>query len=256
MSLLLATVFVASLTGSLHCAGMCGPFACFALTGARGAGTAHRALLHLAYNGGRLLTYAALGTVAGAAGAALDLGGAAFGFQRIALVAAGVLMILFGAVTLVQIFGIRIPLPEPPGRLGDLLRAGHARATHLSPIRRAFVIGMLSTFLPCGWLYAFAVAAAGTGSPAFGAATMAVFWAGTLPVMVGLGASVQAAAGPLRRRLPAITATLLVVLGLFAVAGRFSVPALRADERLAAEIAAGDAGAAAEAAPCHDPDAR
>jgi sulfite exporter TauE/SafE len=256
VSLLLATVFVASLTGSLHCAGMCGPFACFALTGGRGAGTAHRALLHVAYNGGRLLTYAALGTVAGAAGAALDLGGAAFGFQRIALVAAGALMILIGAVTLVQILGLRVPVPAPPGRLGDLLRAAHTRAARLSPTRRALVIGMLSTFLPCGWLYAFAVTAAGTGSPMLGAATMAVFWAGTLPVMVGLGAGVQAAAGRLRRHMPAITAALLVFLGLLAVAGRFSVPALRADQRLAAEIAAGNADAAAEAAPCHDPDAR
>ena len=49
---------------------------------------------------------------------------------------------------------------------------------------------------------------------------MAVFWAGTLPVMAGLGVAVQAMAGTLRRFVPAACAIAMIVVGLLAVAGR------------------------------------
>jgi sulfite exporter TauE/SafE len=73
--------------------------------------------------------------------------------------------------------------------------------------------------LPCGFLYAFVAVAAGTGSAAGGLLVMAAFWTGTLPVMAGLGLIAQRALGPLRRRLPVITASILVVVGLLAVSG-------------------------------------
>ena len=50
---------------------------------------------------------------------------------------------------------------------------------------------------------------------------MAAFWAGTVPVLAGVGALAQRAAGPLRARLPVLTAALLVVLGVLTVAGKF-----------------------------------
>jgi hypothetical protein len=50
---LLAGVFVASLLGSLHCAGMCGGIACFV------GGTAARGRALTLYHLGRLLSYAA-----------------------------------------------------------------------------------------------------------------------------------------------------------------------------------------------------
>ena len=85
---------------------------------------------------------------------------------------------------------------------------------------RALVIGLLTGCLPCGWLYAFVVTAAGTGTATAGAATMAVFWLGTLPAMVSLALGVRALAGPLRRHVPAACAVALILVGLFAVAGR------------------------------------
>jgi HAMP domain-containing protein len=72
--------------------------------------------------------------------------------------------------------------------------------------------------------------------------------------MVGIGAGLQAIAGPLRRRLPTLAALALVVVGLYAVAGRLRIPALQADEDLARAVAAGDADSLAEEAPCHTPD--
>jgi sulfite exporter TauE/SafE len=63
--------------------------------------------------------------------------------------------------------------------------------------------------------------AGGTARPLAGAVVMLAFWAGTLPVMAGMGVAAQAALGPLRRRLPMFTAALLVVFGLLTVAGKF-----------------------------------
>ncbi|MBE7450024.1 MAG: sulfite exporter TauE/SafE family protein [Kofleriaceae bacterium] len=42
---------------------------------------------------------------------------------------------------------------------------------------RAALLGLLSAALPCGWLWAFVVVAAGTGSPVGGALVMTAFWA-------------------------------------------------------------------------------
>jgi sulfite exporter TauE/SafE len=95
-----------------------------------------------------------------------------------------------------------------------------ARLAGSSPRTRAAVIGLLTGALPCGWLYAFVVTAAGTGSALAGAALMAVFWAGTLPIMVGLGVGVQALAGPLRRHLPTACAVAMIAVGVLAVSGR------------------------------------
>jgi sulfite exporter TauE/SafE len=86
------------------------------------------------------------------------------------------------------------------------------------------VIGLLTGALPCGWLYGFAVTAAGTGSALAGALLMIVFWAGTLPVMVGLGVGVQALAAPLRRHLPTACALAMIAVGVLAVSGRVRAP--------------------------------
>jgi uncharacterized protein len=101
---------------------------------------------------------------------------------------------------------------------------------------RAWRIGVLTGLLPCGWLWAFVVSAAGTASPWTGAAVMAVFWLGTVPAMTG----VLVFAGPLfdrlRQRLPVITACVLIVLGVATLAARWV-----------------DAGAAGVTAPhCHE----
>jgi sulfite exporter TauE/SafE len=79
---------------------------------------------------------------------------------------------------------------------------------------------LLSGFLPCGWLWAFVVTAAGTGGALKGAAVMTAFWAGTVPALVAVGVGAQLVSAPLRRHVPAVTAILLVVLGLYAILGR------------------------------------
>ena len=101
--------------------------------------------------------------------------------------------------------------------------------------RRAWLIGVLTGLLPCGWLWAFVVSAAGTASPWAGAAMMAVFWFGTVPAMTGVLALGGTVIDGVRRKLPVISACVLIVLGVSTLASRWI-----------------DAGAAGATAPhCH-----
>lgn len=237
MFALAGTVLVASLAGSLHCAGMCGGLLAFAVAGGG------RVAPQLAYHGGRLASYLALGAASGALGAAIDLGGSAVGVKESAAALAGGLMVAFGVIVLLRWRGVRLPAAPLPA----FVREGIGRATRAAarrpPVARAALIGLLTAFLPCGWLYAFVVTAAGTGSVLGGALAMAAFWAGTVPVLAALGAGLQALAGPLRRHLPVATALALVVVGLGTLFGRLQVPDYR--DRVGAE-----GGVGMETAPC------
>lgn len=249
MIAILLAVFVASLLGSLHCAGMCGAFA--ACAAAPTEPCARRPLAApVAYNVGRLTTYVLLGAAAGGVGAAIDFGGAWVGVQRAALLVAGALMVTIGLGSALRLCGARLPLAS--GRLVTLhiVRHGFERAAAMPPTRRAAIIGLLTTLLPCGWLYAFAITAAGTGSPIRGAATMAAFWLGTLPLMAAIGAGVQSLAGPLARRGPWLAALLLISVGLYTLTGRLTAPMPRVERAANAATVAHVRTLDAAAAPC------
>lgn len=219
MVTLLTTVFVASLLGSLHCVGMCGGFVAF-YSGTDGSGGSRRLLSHAAYSAGRLVAYSILGLAAGAIGAALDLAGSMAGVQRIAAIAAGVVMVLWGVFALLQIGGVRVFRHSSGLAVSKWLRRGISMVGQRPPIVKAAAVGLLSGVLPCGWLWAFVVTAAGTGSALSGVAVMTAFWAGTVPALLALGLGAQLVAVPLRRHIPAVTAIILVALGLYAIIGR------------------------------------
>lgn len=219
MTAVLATVFAASLLGSLHCAGMCGGLVAF-YAGTDASSGLRRMVSHGIYNGGRLAGYVLLGLAAGALGAALDVAGSLAGIQRVAMPVAGVVMIAWGLVALLQIRGFRLFRHAADGPLQRRIRRAFAVASRKPPVVRAGTVGLLSALLPCGWLWAFVVTAAGTGSAASGALVMVAFWAGTVPVLLAIGVGAQVVATPIRRFAPSITAVLLVVLGLLAIVGR------------------------------------
>jgi len=221
VSALVLAVLGASLLGSPHCAAMCGGFVCF-FSGQ--GGSRPSPLTHTAYHAGRLTAYALLGVAAGVAGSGFDLAGRMAGLQRPAAVAAGLLMILWGGATLAAAAGFARGAAGAPPAFRRMLSRAIAALAERPPIVRALAVGVLTALLPCGWLYVFVATAAGTGSAAGGALVMVAFWAGTVPVLAGVGALAQRAAGPLRARLPMVTAAALVVLGLLTVAGKFQMP--------------------------------
>jgi sulfite exporter TauE/SafE len=243
MTMLLLAILAASLVGSLHCAGMCGPFLAFVVgagprTFADSAPGAHGGTrveasafaLQCAYHAARGAGYALLGAAAGAAGHLVDLAGALTGLQPLAAGLAGLTLVALGAAALCRLTGwggARLPAPLArlsrvglPARVAGLLRRAQVRALRLPPTSRALAIGATTTLLPCGWLYAFAVTAAGTGAPLPGLLVMAVFWLGTLPVLVSLGALVRGTTRRFGPRWQAIGGIALVGLGLCTLMGR------------------------------------
>lgn len=223
---LIMAVFLASLLGSLHCAGMCGPFLLFATSTHDQVSKRGHVSIHAAYHAGRLVTYSLLGVVAGALGQALEFGGTMLGVQRAAAILAGTLMIAFGALTLARVLNKPVGSLRPPKILQRIIQAGHRFAFDLEPAQRALVVGLLTTLLPCGWLYAFAITAAGTASPFWGLVTMAIFWVGTLPVMVSLGASLRFLSGPFRKHVPLVASLVIVVVGVATIFGRLQLPVM------------------------------
>jgi uncharacterized protein len=87
--------------------------------------------------------------------------------------------------------------------------------------QRSYLIGTLTGLIPCGWLWAFVIAGAGTGSALGGAATMFAFWLGTVPAMVGLLRVTGPVLARMRARMPAVTALALIVIGLGTLALRW-----------------------------------
>lgn len=223
MTLVLA-VLLASLLGSVHCAAMCGPFVCFyATSGASAASWRHDTLSHAAYNTGRLISYVTLGVIAGALGGMLDRAGMLAGVGKIAAMIAGLLMVGWGVSAMLAARGVRVPAPGVPAAWQRAMGAVLQRVRDQPPVIRAAITGLVTTLLPCGWLYAFVVTAGGAGSPLRGGLVMLVFWAGTLPMMLSVGFGARAFFGPLRARLPMVSAAMIVALGLFSIATRFGM---------------------------------
>ncbi len=225
MTGLFTAVFVASLIGSMHCAGMCGAFVAFAV-GSGNPSLKRRWRLNAAYQFGRLVTYALLGAICGGVGAVVDFGGSLVGLQRGATILAGLFIVIFGLVGLARAMGYKIAATRLPKFLQNAVNGAMKLAMCLPPLQRALTIGLLTTLLPCGWLWAFAAVAAGTADPLYGALTMAVFWAGTVPILAGLGAGVASLTGILKPRLAMIMSIAIVVVGLFTIFNRLEMPAM------------------------------
>lgn len=223
MLALYGAILVASLTGSLHCAGMCGAFVAFAVGTGGDLEKERRWRLHAAYNGGRLVTYTVLGVFAGVVGASLDLAGDLLGIQRAAALLAGGSMVVFGVLAILRINGVRVPKAPVPTPMRVGVQRGFKAVRDKPPVVRALATGLLTTLLPCGWLYAFVIVAAGTASPVWGGLAMVSFWVGTLPVLVGLGVGVTGVLDRLTglgHRVPLVAACLVVLVGMFTVMDR------------------------------------
>jgi uncharacterized protein len=217
----------AGLLGSLHCIGMCGGLVAVASDGA--VGLRQRAGVQLAYQAARLLSYLALGLAAGALGHALDFAGRAAGIGKVAAVVAGATMIVWGLLAMLSAAGVRLERRLPTIRLlptSLLVRLGRARQG--SPLLRAGLLGGASALLPCGFLYAFAIAGAATGSPLGGALVLGALWLGNLPALLGFGWLLSGAVGRIKRHVPLLSAASVFALGVVTLNSRINLPALAA----------------------------
>lgn len=235
MIALAGSVLAASLVGSAHCAGMCGGIAAFC-AGAGECGARRSGVASAAYHLARALSYAATGAAAGAFGWMLDAGGAFVGLQRVAAALAGIAVAIVGVALLMSAGGFDAGRAGLPAWLRAAVSGVHRAAAAMPPVRRAAVLGLATPLLPCGWLWAFALVAAGTGSAAWGAAVMLAFWAGTVPILATVGAGIAALGGARRRALAAIAGVAMVAVGIHTAAMRSSL-AVPVAERLAGRAA-------------------
>jgi sulfite exporter TauE/SafE len=193
---------------------MCGGFSCL-----YGGGAASWRL-HWTYNLGRLASYLALGLIAGVLGHAVTQAGTLLGISRLAGLVSGMLLIAWGTAAVRRALGKSTRRGRLASASTNAIHGVLGRLAAVSPPGRAAAIGCLSTLLPCGWLYAFAATAAGTGAVGPALLVMFVFWLGTLPAMLGTPFVLRRVAGPLAARLPLVAACVIIAVGAVSVASR------------------------------------
>ncbi len=171
-----AAALAAGAITSLHCLGMCGPLLCVACSkGGCGADkNAAGAWTAPAYHGGRLVSYAAAGALAGLLGRALAP--IFSGWLPHALPWAFAL--LFAVVAL----GLDQKLTAPLASSG-LWSRQFAAIFKLPPFTRAGMLGLASPLLPCGPLYMVIGVAALSAGPGSGALLVGAFALGTVPLL-------------------------------------------------------------------------
>lgn len=177
---LLGFLTLGLLGGFGHCVGMCSPFVLFVSRRyvAPDAGRDAAFVAQLWYTAGRVVTYVALGALAGALGGVVQLAGALLGLQRAASVAAGAALVLWALGALSDL----VPGFTGGGKLfGRVARALQGRVPG-----HPFATGLFLGLLPCGLLYSAVLAAVARGSALDGALALAIFGLGTAPALLGL----------------------------------------------------------------------
>lgn len=173
-----AAAFVAGCVTSVHCVGMCGPLACAVTAGTGGrAGVGRCASPQLSstlYHAGRMMSYTAVGALAGA------VGRAPLAFFKDSPVA--LLPWVLVAVFLLVALGLdkKFPRPAFAGRALTAMRLRLSGARWAPP---ALALGVGTPLLPCGPLYLMFGVALVTGSALRGAEFCLAFGLGTVPLL-------------------------------------------------------------------------
>ncbi len=167
----LLAAFTLGLFGSLHCVGMCGPLMLAATGGGRWHGV-------LTYQAGRILVYVLLGGLLGTLGLGAALWHAQGYFSLVCGLALVMIAVLGGQP---ERWLLRLPVY---GRFQFRLRGWVSGLLARRGGLGRFGLGCCNGLLPCGLVYLAVVAAANAGTPLAGAAVMASFGLGTLPLLL------------------------------------------------------------------------
>jgi sulfite exporter TauE/SafE len=174
-------LFIVGLLGAGHCAGMCGGIvSALSLQGPQGAGAIP---IHLAYNLGRILSYAAAGLLAGALG---QLAGGVLPLQRGLYLFASLMLVAMG----IYLLGLTRSLAWLENRGQALWQRIQPLTVRFLPVRgvaQALPLGLLWGWLPCGLVYSALTTALASGSAGQGALLMLAFGLGTLPNLLLAG---------------------------------------------------------------------
>ncbi len=215
-------IFVTGALASLHCVGMCGAVVlAYSMQSQSGetperGGAARGIIRHGAYNGGRVLSYAALGALLSAAGLRLAWVKNAGEYLSIG---AGVVMIV---AAIAMLGWVSIPARVSIG--GGLLTRLHARVLRGTSPAHTLALGLLTPLLPCGLLYGMLAKAAAADTVGAGALTMAVFGLGMTPSLVALGGFSSLFSARFRRGAERLAAVSIMLMGIVLLLRGLHVP--------------------------------
>ena len=178
----LPAALLLGLAASGHCIVMCGGIGgALGMATARGRSGRPRVSLLVAYQAGRILSYAIAGLVAG------GLLGGVIAAMDFAAVSTG--LRLLAAVALLAAAAVAFGLLRDTG-----FGAGSALWQRLAPLGRrllpvttlpaALAFGMVWGWMPCGFVYSVLLLAIVAADPLLAAATMLAFGLGTVPAML------------------------------------------------------------------------
>jgi sulfite exporter TauE/SafE len=198
-----------------HCIGMCGGIV-IAYSSAKinnKWSNLMQSFAHLSYSFGRITTYVMLGAIFGAIGGVVQFNGYATAALTII---AGLFMILAGLSLL--------------GKLEFLTKLEHSfsqtkwyqeifrQVLRSKSLYSFYILGLLNGLLPCGLVYFFAVTAASTGSPLWGALVMLIFGLSTIPALFSLGFFTQLLnKGALRKNMMNLAAGIVILFGIYTI---------------------------------------
>ena len=181
---IISIITIAFLGSFGHCVGMCGGIV-IAYSSAKiddGFSRQKQVFSHLLYSFGRVSTYVLMGILFGYFGSLFSFDGQA---NTVFRMITGIIMILAGLSLIGQIKFLSLIEHNLSGTLWykkvfqTLIRS----KSYLS----FYSLGLLNGFLPCGFVYFFAITAANTASPIYGALVMLIFGLSTIPALFSLG---------------------------------------------------------------------
>jgi len=181
---IITIVSIAFLGSFGHCIGMCGGIvlAYSTIKIKPESSKVTQGVAHLLYSFGRVLTYTILGAMFGALGGVVTFSNNANG---ILLIFTGVVMIFAGLSLMGKIKFLTII--EHSFSSSSIYKNAFKSMLNSKSNLSFFILGMLNGLLPCGFVYFFAITAASTASPIYGALVMFIFGISTIPAMFGLG---------------------------------------------------------------------
>ena len=208
--IILSTAFLGSVG---HCIGMCGGIV-VAYSSSKieqKDSWAKQTIAHLSYNFGRVTTYAILGAVFGLLGKAIAFTPTTKG---VLFLLTGVLMILAGLSLLGNLKFLNSA--EWSVSKNAWYQNAFRKLLSSKSLPSFYLLGMLNGIIPCGLVYSFAIIAASTASPLWGAIVMATFGLATIPALFFLGSITKfLQKGSLRGTMMKLAAMLVVFYGLF-----------------------------------------
>ncbi|RXK07884.1 sulfite exporter TauE/SafE family protein [Halarcobacter bivalviorum] len=213
-SISILTIITIAFLGSFgHCIGMCGGIVvAYSSTKVNSTWNKRKqASSHILYSLGRITTYVILGAFFGLIGSVITFNNTAGG---ILLIVTGILMVLVG-LSLSGKLKFLTSIEHSVSK-SELYQKSFRKLLSSNSLFSFYFLGMLNGLLPCGFVYVFAITAASTANPMWGAFVMLIFGLSTIPAMFSLGFFVGIFKQLALRNLFITLASILVILfGLY-----------------------------------------